>query len=225
MAGILKSLGNVEHGKPLGLFLRHAERPPITHWGEAFQLLLTEQGKEEARQLGRVLSTYGKIHLFHSPVQRCEQTAQAIAEGIRIEGGWEGRIESVSALGGPYILDTDKALEFAKNLGHAFIRTWFRGDLPKDTLLSRTETARIQWQSFVEKMATVGDDIAVLVSHDWNILTLREEYLHLQHEDVGWPKFLDGLAAFRHAQGFVLRYHDYPEVVIPSTHEPLYTEA
>lgn len=211
--GILQSLQHHLPSAKLGLLIRHAERPPITHWDDAFKLLLTEEGKAQARQLGQIVASYGPIHLFHSPVERCEQTAQALAEGVREHGGQVEHIESVFALGGPYIRDLKKTLEFAKNLGHAFVRTWFRGNLPQDCLMSRTETAQALWQTFVEKTTLVSEGTAVLVSHDWNILALREEYLHIQHENVGWPMFLDGLLASPHDQGWLLRYREHHQIL------------
>ena len=48
-----------------------------------------------------------------------------------------------------------------------------------------------------ERLAEVSDNqIAVCVSHDWNVYPIREFKLGLTHEDAGDVGYLDGVVFF-----------------------------
>jgi hypothetical protein len=49
------------------------------------------------------------------------------------------------------------------------------------------------------------------VSHDWNILVLRELLLGVLHEDAGWLNFLDGLAFSLCAGRLEARYRSHAQ--------------
>ena len=143
--------------------------------------------------MGRELSKHGTLHLYHSPVERCAQTARAIAEGATAAGGKSEVKDAIFNIGGPYIKNMDQVMHFAKSLGKEFIRHWFDNKISSEHLLPRKQTAHLQLNSLLEQIQRAEDSIPVLVSHDWNILTVREEFLGLRHEVVGWPTFLDGV--------------------------------
>lgn len=213
MAAILESLQHPTPTAPWGLIVRHAERPPITDWNDAFSLLLTDQGKADAHRLGQTLAHHHPVQLYHSPVQRCEQTAMAIAEGIRDAGGEPDLRDALFELGGPYMVDISGALQAAQALGQAFIRTWFDGEISDEILLSRHESARVQLRAILRHIRQAPEALSVFVSHDWNILSMREEFLGLTHEEHGWPTFLDGMLCLPHDKGCLLRYQDHETLV------------
>ena len=45
--------------------------------------------------------------------------------------------------------------------------------------------------------AAPPDTLLVLVTHDWNVMLVREAILGLTHEEVGWLDYLDGLLITR----------------------------
>lgn len=206
MTAILESLQNHVPQTPFGLLIRHADRPPIVNWEEAFDVLISEEGHERARELGRELAAYGKVQLFHSPIQRCQETAKAICEGVVQAGGQSQVVDSLYNLGGPYLLDIPKGLKRAKELGKDFIRAWFNGEFPTDVLLPRAETARLQAKTLLDSLKLIKDGIAVYVSHDWNLLSIREEFLKVTHEDMGWMTFMDGFVCHLENETFHLHH-------------------
>lgn len=75
----------ITKGARAGLVIRHGRRHPIpknsADWGNS--ILLTEEGKLEARQFGALLKGLS-LQTFHSPVPRCRETAQCIMDGARL---------------------------------------------------------------------------------------------------------------------------------------------
>ncbi|TNE45534.1 MAG: histidine phosphatase family protein [Deltaproteobacteria bacterium] len=209
MTAILESLQENVPPSPFALLIRHADRPPIENWEKAFDVLISEEGRERARELGRQLSSHGPVQLFHSPVQRCEETALAIAEGVGDVGGEAQMVESIYNLGGPYLLDMQRGLGRAKELGKKFIRSWFDGEFPTDIIMPRKDAAKLQVQALMQAYAKVKEGIAVLVSHDWNLLSVREEYMNVRHEDIGWMNFMDGFVFHQQGEEFVLYHRGY----------------
>ncbi|MCX7677630.1 MAG: histidine phosphatase family protein [Spirochaetes bacterium] len=199
------SLPNLAPNTNFALIIRHAEREQITETFRALEALLTEKGKQEAVLLGKTLARFGNFIINHSPVQRCKQTAEKIAEGI-IESGSSAQINgSLVELGGPYITGhwSDIVSEIDKRGFNGFVRAWFDGKLP-ETLIAPLDVSAKQQAAILRIQLERGDASYVNVSHDWNIMCLREYYFGIQHEDVGTPAYLDGLVAILDCGGMKL---------------------
>jgi hypothetical protein len=54
-----------------------------------------------------------------------------------------------------------------------------------------------------------GRRLDLHVSHDWNILTLRERLCGVRHEEAGWLNFLDGVAFTVAVDGLRAVYRDH----------------
>lgn len=182
---------------PAVILIRHAERGHIAHPSTGHNVLLTPKGESDARALGAVFSGCGPARIFHSPVPRCEQTAQALAEGARAAGADASVVAADSRLGGAYLVRPTEALELAGRLGERFVRAWFDGAIPNGLFLSRRDSAAHHARVAEEHLNRDTSGVVVLVSHDWNLLTVREEFLGIRHEDAGWPEFLDHVAFVR----------------------------
>ena len=184
--------------KPAGILIRHAERFSIRSVKNPNDALLTEKGKKEAFQYGRWAASLSPAVLRHSPVERCGQTARAIAEGISAAGGTAVVAGTMIELGGPYILG--KIEELPSIVGQIgfdlFLRKWFDGELPADLMMGLAEAAELQLTAF--RSCLDGDGSSqILVTHDWNIMLLREYFFNLKHEEIGAPGFLEGLGLYR----------------------------
>ena len=215
MTGALASFrAALAFGRP-HLLLRHAERHPIDDPTEGWDVRLTEQGRVAAAELGRQLAGSGPFVLRHSPVPRCGETADALAEGIR-EAGGRARLGGVlEPLAGPYLRNPLEAMAAARDLGHRFVRAWFSDQLPSDLIDGRAASARSQLIAMVGGCTDGGSgqgaasgcaESGLYVSHDWNLLAVREEYFDLRHEEAGWPDFLDGVALVVRDDGLMLTY-------------------
>lgn len=87
---------HVRRGGRAAVLLRHAEREQVrAGWGN--ELPLTARGERQARALGEALSGAGRLHVQSSPIGRCVQTAQGIAQGA----GAPASIPHNTVLGSP----------------------------------------------------------------------------------------------------------------------------
>lgn len=183
-------------GRAVAAVMRHAARHPIADPQRPEVAELTPAGCEAAENFGQQLRGFARLRLFHSPVNRCRQTAECIAlgaerAGVRVE--WQGPQRQ---LGIEYIRDLAEAGRLTMQHGEHFVRLWFNGEVPINVI---DEARRIA----DEKSAFVGRHLAQVahvpgaldlhVSHDWNIIALRELYVGVRHEEAGWLSFLDGV--------------------------------
>jgi len=184
----------------IAILMRHAERGHFSHPAEGASVPITPQGAINAAALGRSLAKFSNLHLTHSPVGRCRQTAEALGRGAMEAGSRVTMLGEDGRLGGPYMLNVSAALDKAGELGYRFVREWFDGHICPSLLKSRRETA-------LEQVATVNDHLrhakqglVIMITHDWNLLAVREELFGLRHEDDRWPGFMDGVVVWRSAE-------------------------
>lgn len=192
---------HAREGRPSALFVRHAEREAVHELRHHELARLTPRGHGQAREAGGLLagaSAYVRVH--HSPVERCGETARGLVEGVLAAGGRAELVCEVQALASPFVLDPERAFALAAKLDTfpRFLRDWFDGKLPPDVLMPRRDAAIAQVAAVLEHIDDgVGvprkDALHVFVSHDWNILLVREEMLGHRLEE-GWPHYLDGFA-------------------------------
>ncbi len=199
---------------PVSIILRHAERSPIENMKNALDILLTEQGKKEAYALGQEFSTLSPVMLHYSPVPRCRETAEEIHAGILAAGKEAVLKGDLFNLGGPYIQgDWLQVVKEVDRIGQGgFVRKWFNGEVNRDIIMPLEEAACQQLNTFTANLSE-NPHSSIYVSHDWNIMILREYFFHISHEDAGFPPFLDGIAAYRENDMLVLNYRD-KEVVV-----------
>jgi len=202
--------GGLERG-PTVLLLRHAQRAEITDPRTGNNMPLTAAGEAAALRLGRSIAGHLRgedpVVLAHSPVLRCAQTVSALRAGLVPELTAARVIGARDHLGGPYLRDPPRALEAAWRLGSGFLRQWFDGAFPSSLLQPLAEAARDQVRWAVD--ALDQDDsprLAILVSHDWNLMLVREHFFGVRHEDAGWIDFLDGVAVCRAPDGVTVSY-------------------
>lgn len=193
------------HGKPLAATLRHAERHPITDpaWPDLPELTTT--GRADAEAFGAALEGFELVRLFHSPVVRCRQTAEGIAAGVQRAGGRVEMLGVHESLGIGYTRDR---LEFGRLFeihgDNRFMRLWCDGVLP-EKVLAPASSCSTQIREFIHRR--LGDHalnarvLDLHVSHDINIMAVREACLGLRHEEAGWLEFLDGVVFQSTADG------------------------
>lgn len=196
--------------KPAAFIIRHAERDPINSMINPFEALLTERGKDDSIKLGGHLAPLGPLQIFHSPVPRCRQTAENIRIGFIHSKGSSEQVQELFDLGGPYITGNwVEVADIINKMGHAaFIRKWFDGLLPPD-LIMPLEQAGYNQMHILTSQLLEGAAATINITHDWNIMILREFFLKLRHEDIGEPAYLDGLMAFVQKNAIHLIYHEY----------------
>jgi hypothetical protein len=86
---------------------------------------------------------------------------------------------------------------------NAFIRKWFNSEIPDSLIAPLEESAQTQFSIIADQLLSRKESF-INITHDWNIMILREYYLGLKHEEIGQPEYLDGLYAYLNAESIIL---------------------
>lgn len=192
----LKTLQTLKKGVPTAVILRHAARYPILDLARPELAEITPEGAEAAQAWGQKIDGFAQLRLFHSPVKRCRQTAECIADGAVRAGLRVVHSGPESALGVTYIRDLAEAGRLSQVHGEHFVRMWLRGEVSPSVIMETKQVARTKIDCLMHRLDEPGradNCLDVHVSHDWNIMVLREHMLGLRHEETGWLGYLDGL--------------------------------
>jgi broad specificity phosphatase PhoE len=210
-AALLDTLARLPPGAPALAVMRHSVRGPVDDLRTAPDVLLTPEGEAAARQWGESLPKRTVVRLGHSPIRRCGQTAEGIAAGAQRRGG---RVELEGpdpALGAPYLQDLERLIEAARRYDPpAFVRAWFDEQLPAG-IVQGADRAALELASVARARlaATPEGGLTLLVSHDWNVMLLRERLLGVRHDEAGWLDYLDGVVLVAEAGRVVLRWREH----------------
>jgi phosphohistidine phosphatase SixA len=198
----------------IAIMIRHAERDPIEIMANALEARLTNNGKLAAYKLGQSLARYNPMSIYHSPVPRCIQTAESIFDGIVSCNESATIVGHLLELGGPYITSSwDAIVNSIAELGHSmFLRKWFDNELPSNLIMSLPEAAHLQLNILVNQLRSCNSS-SINITHDWNIMIVREYYFNLRHEDIGDPDYLDGVCAYFQQDRLHLRYHEHEKTI------------
>lgn len=192
---VLNTLQSIE-APSVAAIIRHAERYPIVDPSRPCDAEIKPAGAEAARAFGAGLSGFDSVRLLHSPVTRCRQTAECIAEGASKIGLRTEILGPQEVLGVDYILDLVEAGRLTALHGDHFVRLWFEKKIPEAVIWSTDRLAEAKFSFLRRRLLephSGGRRLDLHVSHDWNIIVLREYLLGVRHEDTGWLDFLDGL--------------------------------
>ncbi|HKJ97724.1 MAG TPA: histidine phosphatase family protein [Desulfotignum sp.] len=183
----------------IAAIIRHSARFYSTAPGTEPFIGLTPAGMEYALEMGQNLMPSPLPRLYSSPFGRCIETAYLIDKGFTRRHGIHILHNQPQKMLAPfYIKDIEKALNLLKEQGtHTYIRNWFNDKLD-DAVMESPETTTAALTRFMLDCIEDLDDneIAVCVSHDWNIFPLKEFALNLPHEEAGDIGYLDGVVFF-----------------------------
>lgn len=192
-------------------FLRHAERFPIVDAADPTLAEITPNGAVAAEAFGARLEGFDCVRIFHSPVKRCRQTAECIARGLASAGRVVEIAGPEDALGVDYILDLKEAGRLTVLHSDHFVRLWFTGQVPTTVIRDARQIAARKLGFLTERLqdpCAGGRRLDLHVSHDWNIIVLRELMLSVRHEEAGWLTYLDGVAFALLPDGLHAVYRD-----------------
>jgi broad specificity phosphatase PhoE len=194
---LLDTIASLNGADSSAAILRHARRFPIMDSANPTLAEITPDGAADAESLGRRITGFDHIRLFHSPVKRCLQTAECIARGAQSAGIKVELVQPELALGVDYILDLAEAGRLSDLHGEHFVRLWIGGEIPQSVVRETSAIVETKLSYLIGKLgepSSGGRRLDLHVTHDWNILIMREHVLGVRLEDAGWVTFLDGLA-------------------------------
>ncbi len=207
---VLRAVHGAPAARSAAVMVRHSERESLTDMREAHLVPLTARGEEAARAFGRSLPRGRTVRAFHSPIGRCAVTAARVVDGYA-EGGGDAKLAGIlPELGGPYVLDLAATVRLSNELRARYPRAWFDGELPPGVALPRDEASDLTLRAVASVLAAAAPGtLLVLVTHDWNVLLVRESVLELRFEDVGWVDYLDGLLIVPVDEGLEVSWRDH----------------
>lgn len=190
----------------ISVLIRHSERHFSTEARMEPFMELTQNGKTYAYDFGHTLRPGFLPKLYSSFMGRCIETAYLIEKGFTAKHGVPLEHNTVDRRLSPfYIKNIDRAVEKILVQGNdVFIRNWFDGKMDESIIENPEKTADMICRHMVELIQNpMGNQVAVCITHDWNIFPVKEFKLGLRHEDYGDVGYLEGLVFFRQDQ------HDY----------------
>ncbi len=198
----------------MSVIMRHSDR--FFHKDSSMEpfMGLTEKGKDFAMKLGTKLPVTPRPRLFSSHFGRCIETACLIDKGYtKAHGIFNGHNFQAVELSPFYIANIDKAIGMVNEMENpVFLRQWFNKEIPENVMLN-SETAAETITDFMIRQINELDpgEIAVNVSHDWNLFPLKEFKLGLPHEEFGMIGYLESVIVFeRQEQTYITSYQKEP---------------
>ena len=201
-----KALALIPDNAAVAVLMRHAEREKFAYGHHGNDIPLTERGKQDAFNMGKLMA--GRIAgLLHSPVPRCGETAEHMRRG----GNAEISLEEYRGLRcDVYVRDFNAALG---TLGRLVKEKGFY-----DIFVHRMSTTgnQIPYENFKPPLAAAGELIRKIfpptgglqigVTHDW-IVNVAASYASGKiTKRPQYAGFLDALFVWREEEFFVFYY-------------------
>lgn len=208
---LLESIHSLPSGGAAAAVLRHAPRFPIADPSQPTLAEITPAGATAAEDFGARIRGFAGVRIFHSPVKRCAQTAEHIARGVRSAGLTAELAGPQPALGVDYIRDLVEVGRLNALHGESFVRLWFSGRISESLIFPAPRIATATLAFLTDRLEEPAGSrrLDLHVTHDWNVIILRDLMLGVRHEEAGWLGFLDGLAFSRPPDGLRAVYHGH----------------
>lgn len=186
----LAALTRAPSDRPTLLLLRHSARGPLPPGEPGNNIRLLPEGEALARQLGSHLA--GRLVSLHtSPVARCVETAEALADGAGIQAS----IVEDTHLGDPgvYVLDPDAAWQTWTTLGHERVMAHLVAGERLEGLADPAAASRRLIQH-MRARAEGRPGVHVFITHDSLLTAAAAHALRQPIRKEDWPWYLEALA-------------------------------
>jgi len=191
---IVEAVKDFPESAKIIIILRHSHRNNPTKFEKMHEVKLTPQGHQIANLFGQKLPPSRTIRLYHSVVERCQETAEEILEGFESAGGIGGIKGILTPL---FNAGTAPGLFldiFKKVSPLTFMHRWAVGFYSPDIIIPFhtycQNAAKIIWKN-INKAQESGIDIHI--THDIFLIALRYGWFGLP-PDRDWVPFLGGIA-------------------------------
>jgi len=197
--------------------IRHSIRGKPVNQDSYYDIPLLPIGRKKAFEFGMNLPNTRPIRIFYSPVPRCKETATCIEEGVSSNHGLATLMGKRDFLGPEFMLNPNKMIRMIREMGLLeFARKWLDEEVSKQIMYSPHIVVSNILNGVVESLGEYNKSepvVDVHVAHDWNVLCLRAMLLKVRHEEVGWPKYLDGVILTQHEDEITLRWKEYKKTI------------
>ena len=200
--------------KKISVIIRHSDRLFSENARLEPFMGLTDEGKEFAVDFGGSLRSTLMPKLCSSFLGRCVETAFLIDKGFTKKNNQTIDHNCMNDMLSPfYVKDIEKAVPIIVKQGNEiFLRNWFDNNIDESIMENPEKTSDILSEFMVEQIKNLKENqIAICVSHDWNIYPLKEFKLGLKHETAGEVGYLDGIIFFeKENQYYITNYQTKP---------------
>jgi len=200
--------------KKISVLIRHSDRFFSKDARLEPFMGLTDAGKDFAFDFGADLRPGAMPQLCSSFLGRCVETAFLIDKGFTKKNNQALDHNYMDAMLSPfYVKDIEKAIPLIEKQGNEiFLRNWFDNRFDESIMENPEKTSDILSEFMIEQIKNLKENqIAICVSHDWNIYPLKEFKLGLKHESAGQVGYLDGLVFFeKENQYYITNYQIKP---------------
>lgn len=173
----------------ISLLLRHADRDDIPQGSFGNEVLLNENGKQNAQCFGEKLAERKINRIFTSPIGRCIQTAEFMTKGY----GRSIEIIETTALGAPGLHIKDEIIAGAFLLKHGFDEMYKRftqnENIPGIPNISELNN-RIT--NFINENST-ENGTTIFITHDMLIAFYHFSINNKVYSKDNWINYLSGL--------------------------------
>ena len=157
------------------LFLRHSHREEIPDHSVQFSTGLTEIGKQMSYEMGKKLPTNRPVRIFFSFVPRCYETAEALANGLKENGGEVVEFEAIPILVMPEFDDEavwENLQPDGKNVTQ-FVNRWADGEF--GNMIESFESYRGRLlEATIERLRNENKPVMhIHVTHDLALMSIK----------------------------------------------------
>ena len=181
----------------ISMLIRHATRHSIPEGViEHHDISLTPRGRMTAYEFGQGLPNNIPVRLLYSPVPRCKETAECIREGAISNDGLAVLMGERDFLDTHAIVNLKKMVEMMGKIGGLeFVRKWLDGEIDRMVMNDPHQVVQRTVEGIIasKRDRSYQQTIDIHVTHDLNVLSVREILLGMRLEESIWPEYLDGI--------------------------------
>ena len=199
----------------VSLLLRHAHRYPIPKGVIEHQNVpLTMKGRQRAREFGENLPLSYSISLFHSPIPRCQETAEYVMKGFQHTGG-SAKVMGEQDFLRINLVDQREMVRILDKIGHQqFGYRWLKGQIDETIIESPEKVASKTIKGVLALMKTEDNNkMDIHITHDLNILAVQDLIAPVPNEHFEWPAYLNGIIFTQNADNVTLIQKQFSKTV------------
>lgn len=205
---LLRGLNKLPEDSKIGIILRHSHRYKIKSAEKSSYMNLTPEGIRFAKSFGKSLPAGRSVNIYHSIVERCKETADAIDSGLNKKNG-ESSVRGL--LNSLYDLNADGtfvAKEMMEHTGMGFLIKWKSGYYPPNKIIpfkSYCQNAAEEIWSLI--MKAKKNSLFIFITHDLHLTSLKWGWFDMAL-DKRWVSYLGGFAFALEEDGILFLERD-----------------
>ena len=200
------------------MLIRHAPRhsiPPGTIYHH--DITLTSSGRMMAYEFGKELPNDIPVRLFYSPIARCKETAECISKGVISNGGTAVLVGERDFLDTHAIVNLNKMVGMMEKIGGLeFIQKWLDGEIERTVMKDPHQVVVKILEGIVSSKKDKKynyNTLDIHVTHDLNIISVREILLGARLEETGWANYLDGIVFIHFPNSIIVAWESVTRTI------------